>query len=291
MNLDKYIEDLLYRNECVVIPNFGAFITSINPANLNNEGVFTPPSKSISFNKKIKKNDGILANYIAELNDISFDEAMKLIKLNVSNFNNDILNKKDIVFSKVGVISINEGLTEFTSYTNINYLKDSYGLSSVSSSFIKRNKKKVPFSNFSKYAATLIVGLLISSFVYNNELNKIAQKNIIAYQQADLLIEKEIQKATFVIENPLPLVKMIVKENVGGFHVVAGSFSVEENSFTRLKQLKNKGYKARKIGQNKFGLFQVAYSSFYTRSDADMALEQIRVSDNKAAWILNKEIN
>jgi len=291
MNLDKYIEDLLYRNECVVIPNFGAFITSVNSANLNNEGVFTPPSKSISFNKKIKKNDGVLANYIAELNDISFDEAMKLIKLNVSNFNNDILNKKDIVFSKVGVISINEELTEFVSYSNINYLKDSYGLSSVSSSFIKRNKKKAPFSNFSKYAAALIVGLLISSIVYNNELNKIAQKNIIAYQQADLLIEKEIQKATFVIENPLPLVKMIVKENIGDFHVVAGSFSVEENSFTRLKQLKNKGYKARKIGQNKFGLFQVAYSSFHTRSDADMALEKIRISDNEAAWILNKEIN
>lgn len=291
MNLDKYIEDLLYRNECVVIPNFGAFITSVNSANLNNEGVFTPPSKSISFNKKIKKNDGVLANYIAELNDISFDEAMKLIKLNVSNFNNDILNKKDIVFSKVGVISIKKGLTEFTSYNNVNYLKDSYGLSSVSSSFIKRNKKKAPFSNLSKYAAALIIGLLISSFVYNNELNKIAQKNIIAYQQADLLIEKEIQKATFVIENPLPLVKMIVKENIGGFHVVAGSFSVEENSFTRLKQLKNKGYKARKIGQNKFGLFQVAYSSFHTRSDADIALEQIRISDNQAAWILNKEIN
>jgi len=291
MNLDKYIEDLLYRNECVVIPNFGAFITSVNSANLNNEGVFTPPSKSISFNKKIKKNDGVLANYIAELNDISFDEAMKLIKLNVSNFNNDILNRKDIVFSKVGVISINEELTEFVSYSNINYLKDSYGLSSVSSSFIKRNKEKAPFSNFSKYAAALIAGLLISSIVYNNELNKIAQKNIIAYQQADLLIEKEIQKATFVIENPLPLVKMIVKENIGDFHVVAGSFSVEENSFTRLKQLKNKGYKARKIGQNKFGLFQVAYSSFHTRSDADMALEKIRISDNEAAWILNKELN
>ncbi|MDA9067221.1 SPOR domain-containing protein [Flavobacteriaceae bacterium] len=291
MNLDKYIEDLLYRNECVVIPNFGAFITSVNSANLNNEGVFTPPSKSISFNKKIKKNDGVLANYIAELNDISFDEAMKLIKLNVSNFNNDILNRKDIVFSKVGVISINEELTEFVSYSNINYLKDSYGLSSVSSSFIKRNKKKAPFSYFSKYAAALIAGLLISSIVYNNELNKIAQKNIIAYQQADLLIEKEIQKATFVIENPLPLVKMIVKENIGDFHVVAGSFSVEENSFTRLKQLKNKGYKARKIGQNKFGLFQVAYSSFHTRSDADMALEKIRISDNEAAWILNKELN
>ena len=291
MNLDKYIEDLLYRNECVVIPNFGAFITSVNSANLNNEGVFTPPSKSISFNKKIKKNDGVLANYIAELNDISFDEAMKLIKLNVSNFNNDILNKKDIVFKKVGVISFKNEVTEFSSYNNVNYLKKSYGLSSVSSSSIKRNKKKVAFSSFSKYAAALIIGLVISSLVYNNEVNKTAQKNIIAYQQADLLIEKEIQKATFVIENPLPLVKMIVKENIGAFHVVAGSFSIEENSFTRVNQLKNKGYKARKIGQNKFGLFQVAYSSFHTRSDADMALEKIRISDNEAAWILNKELN
>ena len=291
MNLDKYIEDLLYRNECIVIPDFGAFITSINSANINSEGIFTPPSKSVSFNKKIKKNDGILATYIADLNNISFDEAMKLIKLNVSNFNNDILNKKDIVFKKVGVISFKNEVTEFSSYNNVNYLKKSYGLSSVSSSPIKRNKKKVTFSSFSKYAAALIIGLVVSSFIYNNELDKTAQKNIIAYQQADLLIEKEIQKATFVIENPLPLVKMIVKENIGAFHVVAGSFSVEENSFTRVNQLKNKGYKARKIGQNKYGLFQVAYSSFQTRAEADIALEQIRILDNQAAWILNKEIN
>ena len=291
MNLDKYIEDLLYRYECIVIPGFGAFITSKNSANINSEGIFTPPSKSVTFNEKIKKNDGVLATYIADLNNISFDEAMKLIKLNVSNFNNDIHNKKDIVLTKVGVISFKDGVTEFNSFNNINYLKESYGLSSVSSSPIKRNKKKVAFSNFSKYAAALIIGLVISTLVYNNELNKTAQKNIIAYQQADILIEKEIQKATFVIENPLPLVKMIVKQNIGAFHVVAGSFSVEENSFTRVSQLKNKGYKARKIGQNKYGLFQVAYSSFQTRAEADIALEQIRVLDNQAAWILNKEIN
>ena len=151
---------------------------------------------------------------------------MKLIKLNVSNFNNDILNKKDIVFTKVGVISFKNGVTEFSSYNNVNYLKESYGLSSVSISSIKRNKKKFTFSRFSKYAAALVSGLIISNLIYNNELNKTAQKNIIAYQQADLLIEKEIQKATFVIENPLPLVKMIVNEDIGAFHVVAGSFSV-----------------------------------------------------------------
>ena len=60
---------------------------------------------------------------------------------------------------------------------------------------------------------------------------------------------------------------------------------------SQVNQLKNKGYKARKIGQNKYGLYQVAYSSFQTRAEADIALEQIRVLDNQAAWILNKEIN
>ena len=291
MNLDKYIECLLYRHECVVIPNFGAFITSLNSANLNNDGNLTPPSKSIFFNKKINKNDGVLANYIAEINDISFDEAMKLIKLNVSSFNNDIFNQKNIVFTNIGVISYKEKLLEFNSFKSVNYLKQSYGLSNISSSYIKRTKNKAPFYNFSKYAAAITIGLLISGLVYNNDYSKTVQKNIIAYQQADQLIEKEIQKATFVIENPLPLVKMIVKENIGLFHVVAGSFSVEENSFTRLKQLKNKGFKARKIGQNKYGLFQVAYSSFHTRSEADKALKEIRISDNQAAWILNKQIN
>ena len=290
MNLDKYLEDLLFRNECVIIPNFGAFITSLNSAQANIEGVFVPPSKSISFNNKLQKNDGILAAYIAEVNDMSFDEAMDIIKLNVSNFKNDILNKKEIAFNKIGVISIKNNVLEFKSSKGVNYLKEAYGLSNVSSSLIKR-KKKSNISSFTKYAAILIAGFLLSTFVYNNELTKTNQKNIIAYQEANTLIEEKIQKATFVIESPLPLVKMFVKENIGVFHVVAGSFSIEENSFTRLSQLKSKGYSARKIGQNKFGLFQVAYSSFNTRSQADIALAEIRLSDNQAAWILNKEIN
>jgi hypothetical protein len=290
MNLDKYLEDLLFRNECVTIPNFGSFISSLNSAKANSDGMFIPPSKSISFNNKIQKNDGVLANYISETNGISFDEAMDIIKLNVSNFKNDILNKKEIVFNKIGVISIKNNVLEFESSRSVNYLKEAYGLSNVSSSLIKR-KQKSNLSSLTKYAAVLITGFLLSGFIYNNELAKASQKNIIAYQKANSLVEEKIQKATFVIENPLPLVKMFVKENIGVFHVVAGSFSVEENSFTRLRQLKSKGYNARKIGQNKFGLFQVAYSSFNSRSEADLALVEIRFSDNQAAWILNKEIN
>ena len=290
MKLDKHIRDLLYRNECVVIPNFGAFITSTNSASINNNIEFVPPSRSLTFNYKIIKNDGLLSSYIADLNNISFDDAMKIIKLNVINFKKILKENNKVEFENIGQILLKKGIYEFNPAPNSNFLKESYGLTNISNPIIyRKTNKSTP--KLLKYAAILLIGLLISNFVYNNENNKIDQKNLVTYKKASTLIEEKIQKATFVIENPLPLIKMIVKEEVGSFHVVAGSFSIEENSYKRLNELKSLGYSSRKIGVNKYGLFQVAYGSFNTRLEADSALIKIRKDDNVAAWILNKEIN
>ena len=290
MKLDKHIRDLLYRNECVVIPDFGAFITSTNSAKIKNRIEFIPPSKSITFNYKIQKNDGLLSSYIADSNNLSFDDAMKIIKLNVINFKQILEENKKIDFEDIGQISLNHGIYQFNSNPKSNYLKESYGLTNITNPVIQR-KSNSSIPKLFKYAAILLIGLLISNVVYNNEVTKINQKNLVTYEKASMLIEEKIQKATFVIENPLPLIKMIVKEEVGSFHVVAGSFSIEENSYKRLNELKSLGYNSRKIGVNKYGLFQVAYASFNTRLEADSALLKIRKDDNVAAWILNKELN
>lgn len=290
MKLDKHIRDLLYRNECVVIPDFGAFITSTNSAKIKNSIEFIPPSKSITFNYKIQKNDGLLSSYIADSNNLSFDDAMKIIKLNVINFKQILEENKKIDFEDIGQISLNHGIYQFNSNPKSNYLKESYGLTNITNPVIQR-KSNSSIPKLFKYAAILLIGLLISNVVYNNEVTKINQKNLVTYEKASMLIEEKIQKATFVIENPLPLIKMIVKEEVGSFHVVAGSFSIEENSYKRLNELKSLGYNSRKIGVNKYGLFQVAYASFNTRLEADSALLKIRKDDNVAAWILNKELN
>jgi nucleoid DNA-binding protein len=290
MKLDKHIRDLLYRNECVVIPDFGAFITSTNSAKIKNSIEFIPPSKSITFNYKIQKNDGLLSSYIADSNNLSFDDAMKIIKLNVINFKQILEENKTINFEDIGQISLNDGVYQFNSNPKSNYLKESYGLTNITNPIIQR-KSNSSIPKLFKYAAILLIGFLISNVVYNNEVTKINQKNLVTYEKASMLIEEKIQKATFVIENPLPLIKMIVKEEVGSFHVVAGSFSIEENSYKRLNELKSLGYNSRKIGVNKYGLFQVAYASFNTRLEADSALLKIRKDDNVAAWILNKELN
>ena len=66
MTLANYINDLLYRYDCVIVPNFGGFITNIIGANVSAEkNTFYPPKKQITFNVYLQHNDGLLANYIA----------------------------------------------------------------------------------------------------------------------------------------------------------------------------------------------------------------------------------
>ena len=116
-----------------------------------------------------------------------------------------------------------------------------------------------------------------------NEYNKAS------YAEANLEIEKKIQKATFNINTSLPIVKLPIKKQYGNFHIIAGSFRLEENSLKMISQLKSKGFiEARKVGVNNFGLLQVAYNSYDTVEEARLALSEIRAKEDVNAWLLIK---
>ena len=87
----------------------------------------------------------------------------------------------------------------------------------------------------------------------------------------------------------MPTVKLPIKKQYGDFHIIAGSFMLEENSLKMIAALKNKGFiEARKVGVNKFGLLQVAYNSYDTVEEARVALAEIRLSQDVNAWLLIK---
>ena len=63
----------------------------------------------------------------------------------------------------------------------------------------------------------------------------------------------------------------------------------QKNHVFKISQLKRKGFiEARKVGVNKFGLFQVAYNSYDTVEQARNALSEIRGSEDVNAWLLIK---
>ena len=80
MNINQHIFNLLRDQDCVIIPNFGAFICRNSSAKISSDKTkIFPPNKEISFNKSLIKNDGLLINYISSQENLSYEKAEKKI--------------------------------------------------------------------------------------------------------------------------------------------------------------------------------------------------------------------
>ena len=87
MQLQNYISDLLYRYDCVIVPEFGAFVTQRVSAEVNaTNHSFLAPRKALLFNEQIKNNDGLLAQYIADAEKIPFEAALNKISSQVQRY-------------------------------------------------------------------------------------------------------------------------------------------------------------------------------------------------------------
>jgi hypothetical protein len=301
MTLATYINDLLYRYDCVIVPDFGGFVTNRIGAKVNNyTHTFTPPKKLITFNKLLKHNDGLLANYIASAENISFEKASTAISLAVIKWQNE-LQSKPVEIDKLGVLSLNkERQIIFEPTNSVNYLTESFGLSTVVSSAISRyteqvkplipatvEEKKKGIPSFIKYAATAAILLTLSISGYKGYQEN-EQKEALAVQEK--AIQKKIQSATFIISNPLPTINLnVIKEKAKPFHVIAGAFQFIENAEKKVAQLKAKGFDAKVVGVNNWGLTQVAFNSYSDRNEATNNLYKIQKTVSKDAWLLIKE--
>ena len=119
----------------------------------------------------------------------------------------------------------------------------------------------------------------------------IQEHNFAEKQKANTIVENQIQEATFVIENPLPTLNITFSKQSGKYHIIAGAFRVEENAKKKINQLQEKGFSARMIGVNKYGLHQVAFSSYEDRIEALKNLRTIKKTQNQDAWLLVQELN
>ncbi len=311
MQLETYISDLLYRYECVTITDFGAFITQGVSASINEtSNTFIPPKKLISFNAQIKQSDGLLANYITEVEKIPFEVANKKIAKQVVFLKSRLSQGESVCFRNIGTLTLNQNdKIIFEPTSNFNYLTDAFGLSQFISPTVTREvykeditvlEKVVPLSitpekrkskSYFKYAAVALLALTLGGLTASNYyIEKIETHNQIAQEQATKQLETKIQQATFNL-NPLPAATLKISKQSGNYHIVAGAFRIEENCHTKVAELKAQGFNARAIGANKYGLHQVVYASYEDRVEALKALRVIKSTQNKDAWLLVEALN
>lgn len=303
MRLANYINDLLYRYDCVIIPNFGGFVTNTIGAKVNHfTHTFYPPTKQVTFNAHLTHNDGLLANYMVTSENISFEEATATIAKTVQEWQQQ-LQLDVVILDTVGTLSLNaEKQIVFEPDTSTNYLATAFGLSHVESPAIKRIQNTVKplvpvttaserkgIGNIAKYAAAAAIALTIGFAGWN--YNQQQQKEVLAAQQEKAL-EKKIQSATFVIDNPLPTINLNTsKAAPKQFHIIAGAFEFPKNAQKKVDLLKKKGFNAAIIGKNKWGLIQVAFDSYKTRNEAVQQLRNIQQNVSEDAWLLVQKLN
>ena len=134
MKISTCIHKLLLENEIVIIPGFGAFISQYKPAEINPENdEIKPPSKELSFNQKIRNNDGLLVGYFAEKKGISHFDALREIEKERENIIYQLDKGEKITFENVGILFRNpDNEIEFESFQQENLLIDSFGLEATS---------------------------------------------------------------------------------------------------------------------------------------------------------------
>ncbi len=145
MGIQKYIYDLLFDHECVIVPGFGGFIKNYKHAVLQDGTfVFNPPRQFVVFNGALSLNDGLLATHIAGCEKCSFDEAMSVIRRDVTSWHERLRSGKKVTLIDIGTFHHNyERKLVFEPDTDTNFFAEAYGLSAfVASPALKISGRK-----------------------------------------------------------------------------------------------------------------------------------------------------
>ena len=132
IGLERHIEILLLSNDCVIVPDFGGFMTHHVDARFDDEdNSFLPPLRTLGFNPQLKMNDSLLAQSYVEAYDISYPEAIKRIENDVEELKQHLENEGEYEMSDIGTIFKNEdGKYEFAPCEAGILTPEFYGLSS-----------------------------------------------------------------------------------------------------------------------------------------------------------------
>lgn len=141
----KYISELLLEHDCVVVPGLGGFVANYAPAEINtSRHIIFPPYRKIVFNRKLKNNDGLLAEYISAVEQKTFSEATVFLNHFADNIIERLEKGEIILIESVGTLTMGtENNISFEPNTSTNLLTSSFGLESIQALPVNREEKRV----------------------------------------------------------------------------------------------------------------------------------------------------
>ncbi len=133
-NIDRHIEILLLKHDCVIVPGFGGFVAHHVSAQFDKaDRTMLPPKTTVGFNQQLTMNDSLLVQSYIETYDYSYPEALRVVTDEVAQLRSMIEEYGHFDISSVGRLSLNkDGNYEFEPVPAGILSPKLYGLSGIS---------------------------------------------------------------------------------------------------------------------------------------------------------------
>lgn len=179
MNLSPYLAELLKTNDCVIIPDLGGFVANYKASEYDAQSDrFFPPSKEIIFSSKLKKNDGLLVNFICEREGVKYLDARKMVSEFVTECLFRLESGERVEFDQIGALYFDQHENLLFDGENFNSTRtDAFGLEafhfpqlvnkySQPAKPVFRDKDPEPQSERRQAAKYILMGLPILAALY-----------------------------------------------------------------------------------------------------------------------------
>ena len=303
--IPKYISDLLYLHYCVIVPGFGGFVANYrNIVIIEDKNIFIPPDKEVGFNRILSYNDGLLANFIAKKESISYLEALKKIDLFVNDLKTKLLQGNEINLANIGTLKKDDiGNFIFSPNEETSFLPESLGLTTFR--FVELSKKNQAKNNFQDEQIKTIkkhslrnwvaaAAVILCFFVFSIDLKmpNISQAGFVTefFGLADETVQiSENDEFSEATDNQILEIDEIDNKTIitKKYHIIVGSFNYNSQAVKAVNQFKSEGFSDVTVIDGGNNRFRISLFSFSEKNEASIELEKLRKQPQfETAWLL-----
>lgn len=329
MDAVRNIRHLLYFRDCIIVPEFGAFVVKSFPAEINHATqMFLPPSRRLSFQPALKKDDLFLVNHLATHYGMSHQAARTALAKITAEWSKTIENGERLRLEGLGLFyRESSGQWAFKPQVDSNFSTEAFGLSIFRSPAIKRETptpvtetiiKRLPVqkasSNGRIWRATAVAAG-VASLLYVGSMKadfqapslEMAGFNLMQYSKALTFMEEDDSKAEAAniseetsidetaatpVEAPMIAAPVEVvhspKANLNHHFFVVVGSFVEQGNANDLANSLIKQGFNASILPYDGKYHKVSIASFANRDSATVALRNYKTQIQHGAWIYSK---
>ena len=301
-NLAQYIEELIIRHECVIVPNLGGFITYCDKAIVRNN-MFYAPTERIRFNSLLTYHDGLLAEAYMRDRNIGYSEALNAIATEVEQIKKSLNSGNTVLFGRIGALSLSAENNITLLNSNPKFLPENIGLPVV---HLKQLASAEPTNtitinipqtstNALRYVASIAIIFLITLFIPNQTDNN-TQHASISFDSLRSIksieySEESIENSDESVENNssvlTPQSSLEDNSSLNKYHLIIASLTSREDAEEYIANHTQFDRTQLQIIESK-GKYRISAAGFNKYKDALQYMDSIRndVPIAQKAWIM-----